>query len=216
MITTAAFLSLAIRCAPDIHPDTLTRIVQTESGFNPWAIGVVGTPLKQQPETKEEALRKVQELINNGKNFSIGLSQINRQHFDVNNPLSVFEPCNNLKKGAEIIKQCYSDALKESNSQQEALEKTFSCYYSGNFKRGFEKEKDGKSYVQRIVSVKTPDIKVPALDGSEPPDVLNKTGSLPVYEPWDVLRQYPQYKSTTPDKNTETSVVENSDEEIHS
>ncbi len=35
MISTATFLALAIQCAPDIAPDTLSRIVKTESGFNP-------------------------------------------------------------------------------------------------------------------------------------------------------------------------------------
>ncbi|OSR64963.1 Type IV secretion system protein virB1 [Pseudomonas syringae pv. actinidiae] len=39
MLTTSAFLALAMQCAPSIHPATLTPIVKTESSFNPYAIG---------------------------------------------------------------------------------------------------------------------------------------------------------------------------------
>ncbi|MGK7247425.1 transglycosylase SLT domain-containing protein [Buttiauxella agrestis] len=90
MISTAAFLALAMQCAPDVAPDTLARIVKTESGFNPWAIGVVGKPLKRQPQTKEEAIAAVRQLDKDSANFSIGLAQINRQYFDVKNAESIF------------------------------------------------------------------------------------------------------------------------------
>lgn len=141
MITVSAFLAMAIQCAPDVAPDTLRRIVKTESGFNLWAIGVVGNAVKRQPRTKEEALRTVRKLAEENVNFSIGLAQINRQYFDVRDAESVFFPCTNLKMGADILKDCYSRALKVSQSEQQALKKAFSCYYSGNYNRGFKKRK---------------------------------------------------------------------------
>lgn len=199
MITTAAFLALAVKCAPDVAPDTLMRIVKTESGFNPWAIGVVGKPLKRQPRTKEEALDAVRNLNNDGANFSIGLAQINRQYFDVDNAESVFSPCNNLKMGSDILKDCYSRALKQSETQQQALVKAFSCYYSGNYKRGFVKESNGTSYVDRIVAVNSSTIKVPALD-SQPTTEPPRPNERPYYDAWDVLQQYPKYPPPTQNK----------------
>lgn len=194
MISTAAFLALAMQCAPDIAPDTLGRIVKTESGFNPWAIGVVGKPLKRQPQSKEEALSVVKELDKVKANFSIGLAQINRQYFDIGDAESVFSPCTNLKMGSTILKDCYVRALKSSESQQQALKKSFSCYYSGNYKRGFIKESNGTSYVERVIAANTENIKVPALDDgaiSEP----SSRQERPTYDAWDVLQQYPKYSA---------------------
>jgi len=203
MISTAAFLALAIQCAPDVAPDTLARIVKTESGFNPWAIGVVGKPLKRQPQTKEEAIAAVTQLDKDQANFSIGLAQINRQYFDVKNAESIFSPCTNLKMGSDILKDCYSRALKEAGSEREALLKSFSCYYSGNYKRGFVKENNGTSYVDRVVAVNTTNIKVPALNEEEIPGQSSRQ-EKPTYDAWDVLQQYPKY-STPAQGNSDTA-----------
>ncbi|WP_277973342.1 lytic transglycosylase domain-containing protein [Pantoea agglomerans] len=192
MISTAAFLALAMKCAPDVAPDTLSRIVKTESGFNPWAIGVVGTPLNRQPQTKEEALNAIKLLVNNKANFSIGLAQVNRQYFDVKDVESVFSPCTNLKMGSDILKDCYSRALGKSDSEQQALKKSFSCYYSGNYTRGFKKESNGTSYVERVVAANTTTIKVPSLDVDSEREKPSQKDT-PVYDAWDVLQQYPKY-----------------------
>ena len=211
MISTATFLALAIQCAPDIAPDTLSRIVKTESGFNPWAIGVVGKSLNRQPQTKEEALIAVKQLAKDNANFSIGLAQINRQYFDIKDVESVFSPCTNLKMGSNILKDCYSRALKNSESEQHALKKSFSCYYSGNYTRGFKKENNGTSYVERIVAANSAAVKVPALDDSavSEPASRYEPHERPVYDEWDVLQQYPRYfkqkqsKPAIADKNEE-------------
>ncbi|HCA7081282.1 TPA: lytic transglycosylase domain-containing protein [Citrobacter sedlakii] len=211
MISTAAFLALAMQCAPDVAPDTLTRIVQTESGFNPWAIGVVGKPLKRQPQTKEEALAVVKQLGKEGANFSIGLAQINRQYFDIEKAEDIFSPCTNLKMGSDILKGCYSRALKVSETEQQALVKSFSCYYSGNYTRGFVKENNGTSYVDRVVAVNTTNVKVPALNEEPIPDQSPRR-EKPTYDAWDVLQQYPKY-STPAQGNSETA-SEKTKEEI--
>lgn len=211
MISTAAFLALAMQCAPDIAPDTLSRIVKTESGFNPWAIGVVGKSLKRQPQNKEEALTTVKQLVKNKSNFSIGLAQINRQYFDIKHAELFFSPCTNLKMGANILKDCYARALKNSESEQQALKKSFSCYYSGNYTRGFKKENNGTSYVERIITANSAAVKVPALDDSAVSDPASRyePHERPAYAEWDVLQQYPrhfQQKQSKPvlaDKNEE-------------
>lgn len=211
MISTAAFLALAMQCAPDVAPDTISRIVKTESGFNQWAIGVVGKPLKRQPQTRDEALAAVEQLDKANANFSIGLAQVNRQYFQVKEAERVFSPCNNLKMGADILKDCYARALKVSDTEQQALLKSFSCYYSGNYTRGFTKEKNGSSYVDRVVAVNASGVKVPALNDDAAPE-LSPRQEKPSYDAWDVLQQYPKYSS--PSQVNHEPVNEKKTEEI--
>lgn len=205
MLTTSAFLALALQCAPSIHPATLTPIVKTESSFNPWAIGVVGRALPRQPQSMDEAVTAVKTLVKEGANFSIGLGQINRQHFDVNNPQVVFDPCTNLRMAAKILEDCYARSVADGSAQQEALHKAISCYYSGNPRRGFESEAEfgGSSHVQRVVAnAEATTVTVPALTGATsapqapPQPVLPPL--QPTYESWDVLRQYPRYTPPAP------------------
>lgn len=35
MLSTTAFLALAMQCAPFVHPDTILAVARVESGFNP-------------------------------------------------------------------------------------------------------------------------------------------------------------------------------------
>lgn len=152
-ISTSAFLALAIQCAPNVHTDTLQALVRTESGFNPYAIGVVGPPLAKQPMSLNEALDAIAALNKAGLKYSLGLGQIYIGNLS-NEPdiSSVFEPCKNLRLTESILTTCYQRALTEGDDQQEALKKAFSCYYSNNFTRGFKKEKDGNSYVDRVIN----------------------------------------------------------------
>jgi type IV secretion system protein VirB1 len=148
------FNALAQQCAPGIHPTTLQAIVRAESGFNPFAIGVVGGRLVRQPQNRDEAMATVKALDAGGWNYSIGLSQVNRYNLstygmDAN---AAFDPCANLRAGSAILSDCYSRASTRMGAGQDALRAAFSCYYSGNFKRGFVRDVRTSSYVQRIVS----------------------------------------------------------------
>jgi type IV secretion system protein VirB1 len=211
MLTTSAFLALALQCAPSIHPATLTPIVKTESSFNPWAIGVVGRALPRQPQSLDEAVMAVKALVEQGADFSIGLGQINRQHFDVDKPERVFDPCTNLRMTAVVLQACYSKASKSEPHHQAALQQAISCYYSGNLKRGFAPERQfgGTSHVQRVLAnADGATITVPALEpGAErnPPSApaapaapaapgIPVNAVPPTYQSWDVLRQYPHYE----------------------
>ena len=207
MLTTSAFLALAMQCAPSIHPATLSPIVKTESSFNPWAIGVVGKVLPRQPQNRNEALLAVKKLVGEGANFSIGLGQINRQHFDVSHPETVFEPCTNLRMTAQVLQQCYTAAAEADPDPQGALRKAISCYYSGNLTRGFEAEADagGSSHVQRVLAnAYATSVTVPALEADSSSSAQLQraqapaTAVQPTFESWDVLRQYPRYLSPAP------------------
>lgn len=145
------FNELAKQCASGVHYNTMQAVARTESGFNPYAIGVVGGAIKQ-PTTFSEAVEAARQLDKAGRNFSMGLSQINRYNLakyglDYE---SVFDPCLNLKVGAEILSECFGRA---SGNDQEALQKALSCYYSGNFRTGFTQDLAGQpSYVQRVIA----------------------------------------------------------------
>ncbi|WP_159069240.1 transglycosylase SLT domain-containing protein, partial [Burkholderia metallica] len=62
----AGFAQLARACAPNVDPDTLAALVRTESGFNPYAIGVVGGHLTRQPASLDEARATARELAARG------------------------------------------------------------------------------------------------------------------------------------------------------
>lgn len=146
---TTNFNEVAKECGTGVHHSTLQAIVRTESAFNPYAIGVVGGSIKQ-PTNLADAVAAAYKLHSEGKNFSLGLAQINRHNLDKYglNYETVFEPCANLKAGAEILAECYGRA---NGSSQEALQKALSCYYSGNFRTGFTQDFAGQpSYVEKV------------------------------------------------------------------
>ncbi|WP_241484893.1 lytic transglycosylase domain-containing protein [Caballeronia zhejiangensis] len=149
------FSKLAAECAPGVHPTTLKGVVSTESGGNPYAIGVVGGRLERQPRNLTEAVATARELERQGFNFSMGLGQVNRYNLAKYGERyeTVFEPCRNLKAGSAILKDCYQRARARIPVDQQALRAAFSCYYSGNFTRGFKPDGVGqRSYVQKVVA----------------------------------------------------------------
>ena len=130
------FRALAYKCASNISFDTLHAIVKTESSFNPFAIGVVNGSIKQ-PKTLQNALLSVQQLEKEGKNYSLGLGQINKANFSrLNlNAEQLFDPCTNLQATSKILSECYMQA---KGSEGQRLEKTLSCYFSGNEVQGLK------------------------------------------------------------------------------
>lgn len=144
----ATFLALTMACAPAVHADTARALVQVESAFNPWAIGVVGGALARQPSHLAEALATARSLQANGWNFSVGLGQINVRNF-ARLGLSLeaaFEPCTNLGAMQAVLGECFDRAAAASTPLQRVLRKALSCYYSGTFTTGFQ-----HGYVQRVV-----------------------------------------------------------------
>lgn len=148
------FAMLAQQCAPSVHPTTLQAIVKTESGFNPYAIGVVGGRLARQPRTQAEAVATARALEAAGWNYSMGLAQVNRANLRVYGLTAetVFDPCANLRAGGAILTDCYSRASAGGRVPQDAVRASLSCYYSGNFTRGFKADSGGTSYVQRVAA----------------------------------------------------------------
>jgi len=133
----------------------MAAVARVESGFNPFAIGVVGGRLVRQPANKAEAVATAKSLEQNGFNFSMGLGQVNRYNLPKYGMdyETAFEPCENLRVGAAILSECFARAKKTLVSDQAALQAAFSCYYSGNFSTGFRSDFQGQpSYVEKVLS----------------------------------------------------------------
>lgn len=168
----ADFPMLVAQCAPDIHPVTMQAVVRTESGGNPYAIGVVGGRLARQPRTLDEALATVDALARGGWNYSVGLAQVNRNHLAEYRltGAAAFDACRNLQAGADILARCYARAVSRGHPGQVALRDGLSCYYSGNFQTGYR-----TGYVQRVVMSVTPGAvsgRLPAVPAIEARDAI--------------------------------------------
>lgn len=195
-----ALLSILAQCSPDIPPQNLMSIIDVESGFNQFAIAVVQKKddpnyfSYKQPSTHDEAIKLIDLLDSKNKNYSVGLMQINKANFsrysiDKSN---MFDACKNIKTGGEIYKNCYllAKSKNESKDEQELLRMANSCYYSGNTSRGFKKENNDNSYVDKInKSVKDVDsiYSVPTLKhGSE----TNNKQDQSISSDWDVFKDF--------------------------
>ncbi|MEW4339641.1 lytic transglycosylase domain-containing protein [Chromobacterium vaccinii] len=163
------FTVLANQCAAGVHHDTLQALAMTESGMNPFAIGVVNGRLTRQPTSLKEAIATTEMLKKNGFNFSMGWTQVNLHNLKSYGETTetIFDPCRNLRTGSAILRTCFTGASKKFNDPQQALRAALSCYYSGNYLRGFKPEGNKPSYVQKVVFNAAkggePKIVVPAL-----------------------------------------------------
>lgn len=129
--------------ALSVPTNIMQSIVHVESGNNPFAIGVVGDRLQRQPRTLNEATSTAKHLQKLGKNFSVGLAQVNLSNFKwtgIKDWTTAFDRCTNLTAGAKIFAECYG---RSGNDYGKAI----SCYYSGNFSTGFS-----HGYVQKVTA----------------------------------------------------------------
>jgi type IV secretion system protein VirB1 len=173
------FLVLSQQCAPVVDVRTMAALVRVESGFNPYAIGVVHGRLERQPRNLPEAVATAKYLESNGYNYSVGLSQVNRYNFARYGLTleTAFEPCANLGAGSKILTGCFTSARGRFGTDQNALRAALSCYYSGNYTTGFN-----QGYVQRVVANATdsgvkPIPVVPAIDRSAATDRPKAAGN---------------------------------------
>jgi type IV secretion system protein VirB1 len=140
------FLALVASCAPMVDSTTARALVSVESGFQPYAIGIVGGALDRQPRNRAEAIATAKALETGGWIYSVGLAQINSRNFARLglSPSSAFDPCANLRAMQVVLSECLE---RERGSQQIALRRALSCYYSGNSELGFR-----AGYVARVVA----------------------------------------------------------------
>src|SRR5215468_3504987 len=146
--------ALRDRCVPDAPLSTLAAIVETESGGNPYALQIdfplvllrrwhmrPGTlRLARQPKDNAEALAWMQYLSSFDIFTDIGLMQVStaearRRQID---PLTLFEPCTNLRIGWQILQDDYAIEVKHYGPGQTALEHAISRYNTGTSNGGID------------------------------------------------------------------------------
>jgi type IV secretion system protein VirB1 len=140
------------RCAPNVHPRLLLRLMHIESRHNPFAIGVNGGPVRllRQPRTLGEAVATARELRRLGVNFDAGRAQINVANWswlglDERN---VFDTCRNLQATQRVLLEC--KARVPARDAQVAIRQSLSCFNTGNPSSGF-----ANGYVSRVANVPT-------------------------------------------------------------
>lgn len=201
MLTAAALASLFISCAPDVSPKTLNAFVSVESAAKPYVVANVSDNTSHYFDTQDKAVRFINNLERDNKTYSAGLMQVYSKNFKAYglNTENVFDYCTNIKAGAEILKKCYATATNKTDDPQDAIRKAASCYYSGNFTRGFKKEADGKSYVERIELAASKNFAVPeikttdsGMQSSKPDDDKSAvyTDQAKSKNSWDVFGDY--------------------------
>lgn len=124
-----------------VPANVMHHVVQVESSFNPYAIGVVGGRLARQPRSLGEAVATARMLESRGFNFSLGLAQVNRynlEKYGLESYEKAFDACPNLQAGSRILAECHGRSKGHWG-------KAFSCYYSGNFETGFR-----HGYVRKV------------------------------------------------------------------
>lgn len=153
MLTEIA-IAAALSCAPGAHTTTLRAIIQHESGFNPYAIGVRGKHrLRSQPRSKREAVAIARKLMAKGVTFSAGLGQINVSNWKRLGlkPETVFEPCANVQASQQILAECRAQARSgRTTSDQHTLRATISCYNSGDASKRIRTH-----YVNKVLALRT-------------------------------------------------------------
>lgn len=179
------FAQLAARCAPQVHPQTLAAVVGHESGFNPLAIGVNGSPATRvRARTTEEAIRLAEQLIAQGRNIDMGLGQINSANLKWLglSVRQVFDPCTNLTAAARVLVGNYRSQAGRQADAQRALDAALSQYNTGDSKRGLANGYVGK--VRRRAGLAA---------GSVPVE----TAQQPAPAPWDAFGRTARPERTT-------------------
>jgi type IV secretion system protein VirB1 len=139
------FVPMLADCAPHVAPSTMTAIVRTESGGQPNAIGL--KKLRYQPADQQQAVRWARWLQSHGYIFDAGLMQVNVRNWSKYGLTAetVFDPCTNLRVGAQILAENYHAASLRYGLGSRALAAALSAYNTGNFRDGFY-----NGYVQRV------------------------------------------------------------------
>ena len=145
--TGAAILGLAAQCAPNVAPQTVAAIVQTESQGYPFALNVNGTrqPARQMNATAAAATAK--RYVAAGYSVDLGLGQINSRNMRRLGLTweTVFDPCTNIAALGQVLSQNYQ-SVAGGRHPQTALRLALSMYNTGSTSRGFR-----NGYVAKVV-----------------------------------------------------------------
>jgi type IV secretion system protein VirB1 len=170
-LSTTEFRRVAAACAPDVPVVTLQAVARAESAFHPYAVSLdyprrtareqgfaEGTlSLARQPKNLAEALAWTHWFVRNGQSVSLGLMQISTQQAsDLGVSVDqLFDPCTNVRAGAQMLTRKYRRAAALLGEGQEALWQALSQYNSGSDVVGFlngyvQSVFNGESYARQF------------------------------------------------------------------
>ncbi|MDP3749525.1 MAG: lytic transglycosylase domain-containing protein [Phenylobacterium sp.] len=179
--------ALAARCAPAVSPESLLSVVQVESGFNPLAIGVNGSPrILVSARRQADAAAKASALIAAGRSVDLGLAQINSKSLGWLG-LSVeaaFDPCRNLAAAGRVLQAGYSQSGADTVGEQLALRMALSRYNTGDPTRGFN-----NGYVAKVRAAAARIVPAIQVAPGPPPGEALAAEPLPSRPSWDVFGQ---------------------------
>lgn len=144
---TSAIVALAVQCAPNVAPQTVAAIVETESRGNPLALNVNGVRQPPAQTRAADAAKIARRYIAAGYSVDLGLGQINSRNMRKLGLTwdTVFDPCTNIAALGRVLTGNYEMALS-GRDPQAALRIAFSLYNTGSPSRGFR-----NGYVERVV-----------------------------------------------------------------
>jgi type IV secretion system protein VirB1 len=140
---------VAAQCAPHVHPATIERIIQVESGGNALSVNV--NRLAVQPPratTADDAKAIARTYIAHGYSVDLGAMQVNSGNLASLGLTidTVFDPCVNVRAGATILAADYAAAAARLGEGQAALAAALSAYNTGDYARGFANGYVGRYY----------------------------------------------------------------------
>lgn len=146
--TAAAILGLALQCAPNVSPQTVAAIVQTESRGRPFALYVNGPRQPAAQVNAADGAATARRFVAAGYSVDLGLGQINSRNMRRLGLTweTVFDPCTNIAALGQILTQNYQ-SVADGRHPQTALRIAISLYNTGSTSRGFR-----NGYVAKVVS----------------------------------------------------------------
>lgn len=173
--------ALIQQCAPNVAVQTLRPLISVESAKRPHAIGykVVANDgsvfrLTTQPKNTDEAKQWAAWFLANGYRFDAGIAQVNTVNFKATGLTveTMFEPCANIRAGAQVLTDCYTRAWARFKHEQTALRAALSCYQSGNFQTGF-----ATGYVAKILASAGVSEPASPMPGAGAPPIVREGGA---------------------------------------
>ena len=184
MLPSAIVMGLAAQCAPNVAPETIAAIVQTESQGFELAINVNGLGRKVPASASlAQAIETARFYVGKGYSVDLGLGQINSRNMKALGLTweTVFEPCTNIAAAGAVLAGNYHKVSAGLHPQR-ALRIALSMYNTGSQSRGFT-----NGYVGRVVgnagfpeAIRPVAVKIAAISG--PPDTSSASAAAQLAE----------------------------------
>ena len=145
-------LTLAILCGPMVNPALTLRVINVESGGDPFVTRDDSSGIVYRSGVLSGAARLGEQLVRMRHRIDVGLMQINYEvwlqptRFALERAL---EPCTNIRLGTTILSANYAQAIPRSHGTQEALHRALSTYNSGS-------EVSSSGYAERVLEGRFP------------------------------------------------------------